>query len=62
MEKSLTTAGKSLTGPSLHRQITYKNITPTERELIKFCGGDLRLLRVALRVAIRERTKLLGRP
>jgi hypothetical protein len=62
MEKSLTTVGTSLAGPSLHRKVTYKNITPTERELIEFCGGDLHLLRVALRVAIRERTKLLDRP
>lgn len=62
MEKSHQIAGETFIGPSCNRVRPFKNLTVTEQELLKFCNGDLHLLRVALRTAIRERTRLTGRP
>ncbi len=62
MEKQFTTAGVSIIGPACKRTRSFESLTATEKELLAFCNGDPRLLRVALRTAIRERTKLIGRP
>lgn len=61
MEKSVTTAGESIIGPACNIR-PFRKLTETEQELLKFCNGDVHLLRVALRTAIRERTMLTGRP
>lgn len=62
MEKQFTTAGEVVIGPACNRIRMFKNITAAEQDLLGICNGDPRLLRVALRTAIRERTKLIGRP
>ncbi|BBA70223.1 hypothetical protein YM18_1691 [Geobacter sulfurreducens] len=38
----------------------WEDLTPSERELLEFCDGDINLLRVALRGAIRARTRKIA--
>jgi hypothetical protein len=62
MAKQLTTAGASVIGPACKCTRSYNELTASEKELLALCNGNTRLLRVALRTAIRERAKLIGRP